>query len=718
MISRGNFVRFNDLVKFNLDSPELLRVKDYLSTAPIQSMSSNQNGLNVRIAATHAGIITRNNGLYLPQRMRKGASSFTDDYPKPVLLHHEDHKDNVGRIIKSGYIDTSSIIKDQYDGMIVKDSKGKEVGTITKTLIDDFVNGKMSFHLEVDIVTSIFRDSLLDDDAYEGLGHIQVIANITDKAAIERLVDGRYLTGSVGATTNKAVCSICKTDWTEEGKCDHKPGGIYDSTKCFIIAGDLFYDEYSFVNVPADRHSRVLELHYNGITDNIEMIDEYNTRIYEVSLGFPQYDSKDKEEVNMEGKKKVEDSSETKPEVGKTIENIKTVVEDNVDKKVKSPEQDQKTPVKDSKKVVKDIISDDKKTNKVTIEDFVVQALNSETLTEEDYEKMYDAQWAKVESSIKDGTLEGKKLDTAKRKKLAKSIFCGPNRTLPVTDSVHAVAVLRLLDKLTLEDTVKEKILKAVNRKVKAKDWDLKDSTEDNINHARMMHILISALEENHWSGGDEKPLADEEKGLLSGILKRLAGEVGKDAMVLAITEAKLITSFDGETALMDEVEELETSVGDLRDQLNAVRKEYNNLFSDMEVLQDALAEEKKDTRDFRESHLSMLFTLRDKKKNESSWTELSDNALASEVIRLTDEVDMNKIIDKLGDGMSRKPNGESIDDPNGIKDKNQERQFTDEYLSDIHANYLQLRMGRGEQVAENYIKHLKAEGKLPKDDN
>jgi hypothetical protein len=115
-------------------------------------------------------------------------------------------------------------------------------------MLTDFVGGKMPFGQQVDVIRSLFRDSLLEDRSYDGLGHIQIVANITDSDAIQKLLDGRYITGSVGATTDRAVCSVCKQDWTEDGQCEHKPGGIYDSAKCFIIAGKLFYDEYSFVS--------------------------------------------------------------------------------------------------------------------------------------------------------------------------------------------------------------------------------------------------------------------------------------------------------------------------------------------------------------------------------------------------------------------------------------------------------------------------------------
>src|SRR3990167_11032116 len=109
-----------DVVKFSLLDSNLMKVKDDYPGAFKQDPNQGQthisgmgtmpgtqqqqqtnvqaNGLLVRIAATHAGIITRNNGFYLPDRMKKGATSFTANYGKPVQIHHNQDADPVGRI--------------------------------------------------------------------------------------------------------------------------------------------------------------------------------------------------------------------------------------------------------------------------------------------------------------------------------------------------------------------------------------------------------------------------------------------------------------------------------------------------------------------------------------------------------------------------------------------------------------------------------------------
>lgn len=699
--------------------PNITAIQDSIGPSLVAADSILQNnistGLQVRIAATHAGIVTRNNGFYLPDKMRDGAATFVDQYNKPVLLHHEDHKDPVGRIIKAGYIDTSSSIYDQYAGKTVRDSRGKEVGTITEVLLKDFISGSMPFGQQVDVIRSLFKDSLLDDRSYDGLGHIQIIANITDADAVQKLLDGRYITGSVGATTNRAVCSVCKQDWTKEGKCDHKPGGIYDSAECFIIAGKLFYDEYSFVNVPADRHSKVLELNYNGITDNIDVVDDCNGRVYEVNLEFPQYDSIN-QEVSLMGKKtKIVDSDAT-PEVVVVTDEAKPQETPVVDEATATEEV-----VDETTSEVTDDVSTEPDAEEETVKDLLQRVLTAETLETADEEKLYDAQWAEVESAIKDGTLdkeilEDSKLSADKRKKLPKSVFCGQGRTFPVTDEAHAVATHRLLQ--LIEDDAKDNVITSVNRKVKAKGWTvtLKDNTETEVNDdmsaARIMHMVLATLEENSYSG-DSAPLVDEEKQMLRGLLKRLAGTVGKDEFTQALADENLAIDPTSEQALCEEVEQYETAVGDLTDQLAAVRKEYNSLFQDMETLQDALVDEKSKTRKVQESHLTTLFALRDKKVEEHDFTEYRSDDIEVRITEALGSVDMNKITDKLGDGMTNIPS-EEVDDPSELQDNKVQERLTVENIRKVEEHFNKLLFTRGREAAEAYKVNMIREGYLP----
>lgn len=780
----GNKLKFREAVRFSLTDQALVKVQDDYAGAfkpPAEGAQHEsglgttdqqqlQSGLLVRIAATHAGIITRNNGFYLPDKMKKGADTFTQNYAKPVLLHHQDSNDPVGRIVDAQYVDTSGAIQDAYnlaEGLRVVDKMGKEKGIITETLLKDFVDGKMPFGMQVDTICSLLRDSVLEDEGYQGLGYISIIAQIANRDAIEKLLDGRYLTGSVGATTNKAVCSICRQDWTEAGKCEHKPGALYDGAKCFIIAGALDYDEYSFVNVPADRHSKVLELHYNGIQDSIEIAEEYSGRIYEVRLGFPQYDSAAKEEGMADNKKDPKDQEATiKDEVitdsktpesaadERTEENKDTQpeVQDNTDTETEEEvvqDEAQETEVEDTSKKKKkkkkkgEYEDDDEDMDDSVKPDPVTAFMDATELTDELKDQFYDEVfWPEVEAAFEDGEftlaqagiakLEEAKLSSDKRKKLAKSTFCGPDRSFPVPDCAHVTAARRLIGRYKGEGD-KSKILACVSRKAKAMgcgESKKKDAAEkpveteqqDQLQHGRVMHMVIAALEEaQHFS--PDAVLDDSEVKMLQGILKRLATMVGKDAFSNAAVAEQLASNPECEQALADEVVKLEDTVGDLRDQLDALRKEYSSLFSDMETLQDALTEATAANRTSKEEKLSMLRSLRDgKTEEETDFTEMSDSDLQAEIDTVLKQVDMTKIVDKLGDGMAREPQG-TVEDPNDIQDDDGNQKSptsnlaTGEELIKIQEHVQQLMFTPGgREKAGAYVRRLQAEGKLPLD--
>ncbi len=224
-------------VTVNSRKEALFQVKDGYGPAA--------NSLLVRITASHAGRLTGNHALYLPAMMKVGITSFTNPYQKPVLLNHDEDSDPLGRIKSAEYIDTSKDI-------MVKDKQ-----------IRDFFHPEVAFDDMLKLVDKIGNRLL--DPMYAGLGFAQVIAKITDPDAIPKILDGRYLTVSTSMVTDKAVCSICKTDWLKDGKCDHTPGKMYDKKPCFIITGSMRYDELSYVNRPADALAQNVEI----LTDNL-----------------------------------------------------------------------------------------------------------------------------------------------------------------------------------------------------------------------------------------------------------------------------------------------------------------------------------------------------------------------------------------------------------------------------------------------------------------
>jgi len=166
------------------------------------------------VDATHSGTLI-NNRIYPPQSMKKGIKTWTSPYKKPVLTNHDDSRDPVGRVIKAKYEKTPLGFESSDYSPILKRS--------------------------------------------DGYGYQRLTVKITDPSAIQKILDGRYETVSVRMSTNHAFCSICNTDWSEEGPCDHIPGQRYDKKLAYMTTGDLSYREISFVNIPADEFAGVKE---------------------------------------------------------------------------------------------------------------------------------------------------------------------------------------------------------------------------------------------------------------------------------------------------------------------------------------------------------------------------------------------------------------------------------------------------------------------------
>ncbi|RKZ12961.1 hypothetical protein DRQ53_14040, partial [bacterium] len=190
-------------------------------------------GLKVSIRATHSGSLV-NNRVYKGIHMKDATSTWTDPYSRPILTHHADG---------GGMF-----------GPPAEDPKGRVVSA-------EFTQLRKGSGFEND-----FKRPQLGG---MGSGYITVEAFITDWDAIQKILDGRYLTVSSSQTTDEMVCSVCQQDWFKD-YCEHSPGETYEVETgkgkkakvreyfCYGIAGPLVYRELSFVNVPAQPNAKVL----------------------------------------------------------------------------------------------------------------------------------------------------------------------------------------------------------------------------------------------------------------------------------------------------------------------------------------------------------------------------------------------------------------------------------------------------------------------------
>lgn len=115
------------------------------------------------------------------------------------------------------------------------------------------------------------------DKEEDGSSFVRLQIAITDPVAVQKVLDKRYLTGSVGGRAGKAVCSISGDDLAAEssGKAPttrYKRGQVYKGKLAYIDMQDISFKEYSFVNQPADSKSSVRSVKTPG-SDSIATSD-------------------------------------------------------------------------------------------------------------------------------------------------------------------------------------------------------------------------------------------------------------------------------------------------------------------------------------------------------------------------------------------------------------------------------------------------------------
>jgi len=160
------------------------------------------NEINVRMKATHFNFVNKNSVYYTTDAVTNGAKSWVSPYQKPKLVGHDKTRDPIGRIVD-------------------------------------------------------FR--IVNSDAVdEPPDYVELTAKITDSSAIEKVLDGRYSTVSVGSRSSRVLCSECGQNIIQDGLCEHKKGTMNDNGKrIHWIIDQINYIESSFVNEPADEYASI-----------------------------------------------------------------------------------------------------------------------------------------------------------------------------------------------------------------------------------------------------------------------------------------------------------------------------------------------------------------------------------------------------------------------------------------------------------------------------
>lgn len=254
-----NIIKFNDYVQINptnkilsLSKEEKIKITDNLIT----NSYTKGKGLVITYDLSHSGRKI-NNRIYSARGQRKGIESLTNPFNKPILRHHDQHSDPIGRFIGGEYQDLSEHIMSHLKNDLAAYNQLRHA----------FDSDQPEY-----IYKSLSKYSLLKNSEWPGVGRMRVKANITDEDAIKKFLDGRYLTFSAGSSTNRHVCSICNEDWAVSGPCEHDHGRDYDGETCVFICGDFNVNEGSVVNTPADNFSQIVSI--ERMTDSELPINE------------------------------------------------------------------------------------------------------------------------------------------------------------------------------------------------------------------------------------------------------------------------------------------------------------------------------------------------------------------------------------------------------------------------------------------------------------
>ena len=134
--------------------------------------------------------LTANYNNYSSTELEKALQSWVEPYPKPIILNHDLNTEPIGRVMAA----------------------------------------KM-------------------DKEVDGSPFVRLQIAITDPVAAQKVLDKRYLTGSVGGRAGKAVCSISGEDLATESEGGrpklpkYKRGQVYKGKLAFIDMQDISFKE-------------------------------------------------------------------------------------------------------------------------------------------------------------------------------------------------------------------------------------------------------------------------------------------------------------------------------------------------------------------------------------------------------------------------------------------------------------------------------------------
>jgi hypothetical protein len=474
------------------------------------SKSESGHSLLVHVAATHAAIVNGNRRFYRPDKMQEGVHTFLPAKredgtvlrnPAPVLIGHNENGDVIGRVLQAKYHDESYRYHAEF------------------STIKDFVFYQRDGKKRLDVFKSVdwIVENLVPLKDYTGLGYVDLGVKLTNPESIRKVLADEYLSVSVGFKTDSAICSVCHTDWADDGKCEHTAGEMVDGKPMFLISGSMVFEELSFVNFGADPFATTLSkdtftdsqkrtfflglsvkqqnqlVAVHKMTDSLifesdmTVTEETMSVAIDVTKLNELSDELKSAELTAERAQVIKTSLATWEPETDSLKTKKRSLFSTVNAKIRKNNWDQIEAPSESDAAAQEELDSllnpaAKKTGAQNDAPCACANLTDCTcwdawVPESDEEKEYFADAAglyqefvlELQRAVKDGELPAAATLTEDGLKQAlKGSFCGPNRSFPVVDKAHAAAARKILVASKLSDAIKVKITKLIDQRAAA----------------------------------------------------------------------------------------------------------------------------------------------------------------------------------------------------------------------------------------------------------
>ena len=229
-------------------SPHFLDFKYFIN----DGVAENKVGLVTLTKVTHGMRPTQNNLIYMPSDLKDAIPTLTNPYNIPIKPMHKEVAIVDGKKIENREV---GAVGRAIGGTWVDNPKAAY--NVAGNMIKDGLMLKAPDAAMAPYMKKLKKSGVMYDEDFEGLGWVLVKGLVTDPEAVEKTLDGRYLTVSVEMTPQDLYDSISgKSYKTDEMEWDI--GDEVDGMKAFGVPSGLRYRGYAYVTHPADVHARVM----------------------------------------------------------------------------------------------------------------------------------------------------------------------------------------------------------------------------------------------------------------------------------------------------------------------------------------------------------------------------------------------------------------------------------------------------------------------------